>query len=259
MTLAAFVASTDAQAAMISINQPKIELELSRGETYSGETTVENPTEETLDLKMYLEDWQYKGNGTGEKDFSPPKTTPLSASGWITFSPADAKLAPFGKQTIRYTVHVPEDAEGGHYSVLFFESMIGSVPDDSNPGAMIRVAGRIGALFFIRVKDTIRREGLVESLKVTPPQGNSPMELETTFKNTGNIDVTLEGNFLIMSADGQVLGRGDIDKVYTFPGETDTRKTQWVGRLPKGDYDLLVTYDMGAGQAIVKEEKISVA
>ena len=115
------------------------------------------------------------------------------------------------------------------------------------------------ALFFIHVKDTVRRQGEVSSVKVTPPAGNAPMRIETAFKNTGNVDITLSGNLLIMDAEGKVLGRGDLDKVYTFPGGSDTRTTQWVGRLPKGTYDLLLTYDLGQGQAIVKEEKLAVA
>ena len=39
---------------------------------YSGEAEVENPTEDELKTRIYLEDWKYKGNGSGEKDFGPP-------------------------------------------------------------------------------------------------------------------------------------------------------------------------------------------
>lgn len=247
-----------AHASVIRITQPKVELELAPGEVYSGEVEVENPTEDQLQTRVYLEDWKYKGNGTGEKDFGPPGTMERSASKWITFAPAELRLAPFSRQTVRYTLTVPQQAEGGRYSVLFFESAIGSVPDPDHEGANILVAGRIGALFFIHIKGSVDRRGEIESLRVLPPEGNRPLELETSFRNTGNVDVTLSGNFLILDAEGKVLGRGELSKIYTFPGASDTRKTQWVGRLPAGSHDLVVTYDLGGGQVIVKEEKLTV-
>jgi hypothetical protein len=251
--------SVPAEAAVIRVTQPKIELELAPGEVYSGESEVENPTEEELELTIYLEDWEYKNNGSGEKNFGPPGTMKYSASKWITYAPASSKLKPFSKQVVRYTVTVPPDASGGYYSVLFFENTIGSMPDPNQEGASIRVAGRVGAIFMIRVKGTVMRTGEIAAVKITPPAGNAPMEIETTFQNTGNVDIALGGNLLIMDAEGRVVGRGDLNKIYTLPGSLDTRTSQWVGRLAKGSYDLLLTYDMGQGQAIVKEEKIVIS
>lgn len=84
------------------------------------------------------------------------------------------------------------------------------------------------------------------------------MHIESTFHNTGNVDIALGGSLLIMDAQGKVLGRGDLAKIYTFPGSTETRVTDWVGRLPKGKHDLLLTYDLGEGKTLVKDETISV-
>ena len=85
------------------------------------------------------------------------------------------------------------------------------------------------------------------------------MEISTTFHNKGNVDITLAGNFLIMDAEGKVLGRGDLNKIYTFAGSTESGKTQWVGRLPKGPYELLITYDLGKGKTIVREETLNIS
>ena len=40
--------------------------------------------------------------------------------------------------------------------------------------------------------------------------------METSFKNSCNVDITLGGNFLILDAEGKVLGRGALNKIYTF-------------------------------------------
>lgn len=244
------------QAMTLRISAPKIELELAPGETYSGEIVAENPTDEAVNVKAYLEDWQYTANATGEKKFSPAGSTPSTASPWITFAPAVETIQPYGRITARYTVTVPKDVQGAHFSVLFFETLLGSSKDEE--GVNVLVAGRIGALFFVRVKGTAKRDGAVKSVDVQAPSGSKPMEITTTFQNTGNVDVTLGGNFLIMGSDGRVLGRGDLAKIYTFPGGEGTRVTQWIGKLPSGTYDLLITYDLGQGKTIVEEKTLTV-
>ena len=68
------------EAATIRISAPKVQLKLAPGETYAGEITAENPTEEETKVKIYLEDWIYAPGGTGQKNFIPMGTTPLSAA-----------------------------------------------------------------------------------------------------------------------------------------------------------------------------------
>lgn len=250
------VFTLDSEGATIRINAPKNLLELSPGETYSGEIVCENPTDEEARVKIYLEDWAYTPGGTGEKKFTPIGTTPLSASPWITFAPVEEVVKPFGRTTVRYTVKVPAEAKGGYYSVLFFETILGTAPTEE--GATVLVTGRVGALFFIEIKGTAVRNGLIKNVEVKPPFENKPMEILTTFQNTGNVDITLGGNFLILDAEGLVKARGELNKIYTFPGATESGKTQWVGRLPKGTYQALLTYDLGKGKNLVEEKTFMV-
>ncbi len=257
LALVALLHSATCEAATIRISSPRVELELAPGETYSGEIVAENPDNEEVQARVYAEDWVYAPGGTGEKRFSPAGTTPLSGSKWINFNSEASVLKPYGKAITRYTITVPPDAKGTYYSVLFFETQFGSTK--SEDGANVSVAGRIGALFFIQVKGTVTRSGEVQNVTITPPQGNQPMEIETVFHNTGNVDVTLGGNFLIMNTEGRVLGRGDLYSIYTFPGVTETRKTQWVGKLPKGSHQMVLTYDMGLGKSIVREEVLNIS
>ena len=248
--------SGTAMAATLRINAPKILLELTPGETYSGEIVAENPTEEAIKMKAYLEDWVYSTGGTGEKEFIPAGTTPLSCSKWITFSPAEEEMKPFGRVITRYNITVPPDAKGGYYSVLFFETIIGTTKDEE--GVSIVVSGRISSFFFVEVKGTVDRKGEIESVEIKPPKDNKPMEIYTTFKNSGNVDISLKGNFLIMDSAGLVKGRGDLTPIYVFKDQAETRKTEWVGRLPKGAYQLLLTYDLGKGKNLVEEKTFSI-
>ena len=255
--LSVFLFAEYAIAATIRISAPKIQLELAPGESYSGEIVAENPTEEDNKVKIYMEDWAYIPGGAGEKKFSPGGTTPLSSAKWITFSPVQDVIKPFGRTTVHYTVNVPADAKGAYYSVLFFETVLGATTDEE--GVNVLVAGRIGALFFIEIKGTADRKGELRSVVIKTPEGNKPMEIATTFQNTGNTDITLGGNFLIMDPQGKVQGRGDLNKIYTFPADTGTGTTQWVGRLPRGQYQVLLTYNLGKGKSLVEEKSITIA
>ena len=61
-----FLNYLNADAATIRISAPKIQLELAAGETYSGEITAENPTEDENKVRIYMEDWAYLAGGTGD-------------------------------------------------------------------------------------------------------------------------------------------------------------------------------------------------
>ena len=254
--LCILLVSTPSYGMTIRINAPKISLDLSPGEVYTGEIVAENPEDTEVKVKIYLEDWIYKDGGTGEKIFTPMGSTPLSAAQWINFSPSEEVLKPFGRVTVHYTITVPLDAEGGYYAALFFETLLGTTANEE--GAIVNVAGRIGSLFFINAKGTVERSGRIGSVDIRKPEGNKPLEITTRFQNTGNVDISLGGNFLVMDTEGKVQARGDLNKIYTFPGSIETGKTQWVGRLSNGGYDVLLTYDLGDGKSLVEEKKLAI-
>lgn len=251
-----FCLALNVEAATIRISAPKVQLKLAPGENYTGEMTAENPTEEEVKVKIYLEDWVYAPGGTGQKNFTPMGTTPLSAAKWIAFSPAEETIKPFGRTVVRYTIQVPQDAKGARYAVLFFETALGTAKDEE--GVNVLVAGRIGSLFYVEIKDSAERKGEIKAVEIKAPEGNKPMGIVTAFHNTGTTDITLAGNFLIMDKAGKVLGRGEMEKIYTFPDTTESGKTEWIGRLPKGDYQVLLTYDLGEGKSLVEEKPLRI-
>lgn len=252
----AVFAAGPVSAATIVINQPKLELEIAPGETVTGEIVVENPTEEVTAVRVYLEDFAYLPGASGEKSFVAAGTGPYSASQFLTFTPTDISLPPYGKATLRYTIRLPEDAVGGYYSVIFFETIIGQVPD--REGVALDVAGRVGSLFLIESKGTQKREGSIEAVEIRPSPGNKPLEIETTFRNTGNVHIPLTGNFVLMDEQGGIGARGELAPIYSMPGAVAKGTTQWVGRVPKGSYTALLTYNLGKGKSLVEEKSLVV-
>ena len=251
------------------MNQSKIRVVVSPGERAFGEITLSNPTDQVKSMRLYLEDWYYLPGGSGAKEFLPANSIPTSACSWITFSPADVTVPAFGKQRINYSVNVPADATGARFATLFFETLIGK-GDLSGSG---RSAGldfnvRVATLFYIEVKGTIERAAKISNLNIQPSkEAKGPLDITLDFENAGNTDITTSGNFSLMNNEGLVSARGVFNNVYTFPGGKGSFLGVWKDKIPSGDYDLVITVDLGKaltdagvgrGPVITKEASVTI-
>jgi len=251
------------------MNQSKIRLVIPPQERTFGEITLDNPTEESKTMRLYLEDWYYLPGGSGAKEFLPADTTPASACSWITFSPAEFTIPAFGKQKINYSVVVPKDASGARFATLFFETMLSKgLLADSGRSAALDVNVRVATLFYVEVKGTINRSAKISNLKIEPSKENKgSLDITLDFENTGNTDITTTGSFNLMNGEGIVCARGAFNNVYTFPGDKGSLLGVWKDKIPPGDYDLIITVDlgkaltdagMGRGPIITKEASVTV-
>ena len=241
----------------------KVRLSIAPGSAKTGTISVENPTDSVKYVKAYLEDWFYLPEADGSKDFKPAGTTELSCANWISFVPAEFNLPPFGKQAINYSVKVPEGANGGHYAILFLEN---TAPQMEEGGVGLGLAIRMGCLFYIEPEGTIKRTAEFNNLKLEKKH-QEPLTINLDFTNTGNVDLTVGGSFNIIDKKGLVLARGEFNDVYTFPAGAAVLTSGWKETIPKGKYDLVLTFNlgkaleevnMGRGPIIVKEAEIEI-
>jgi hypothetical protein len=230
---------------VVRLDKTKIRLSIPLGQTKVGVINVENPSEEPKTVRVYFEDWYYLAPYDGSKDFKPRATTRLSCADWIDFSPAEILLPPYGKQKINYTVKVPQGVEGGHYAVLFFESLLGQ-PEAEGVG--VSVAVRVATLFYIEAEGTLKKDVSLEKFSVQRNSKEAPLKIGFNLKNNGNVDITASGNYNIMDKKGMVYARGDFNTVYTFPGDSAELSATWSLPISKGTYDLILTLDLGKAQ-----------
>lgn len=218
-------------------------------------------------MKVYLNDWNYLPVADGSKEFVPANTTPSSCASWITFSPAEFTLPPFGRQKISYEVKVPRDAAGGHYAALFFESVFGKMQAQQEElRAAVNLAIRIAVLFFVEPEGTVQRSGTVSKFSITPGTDTTNTFM-FEFKNTGNSDCTAGSTYHVMDKNGLVKSRGQFNDVYALAGGIAQAKAVHASLLSPGTYTLVITVDMGKalqeanmgrGPVIVKEAQVVV-
>lgn len=235
------------------IDKPKIRLSIAPGAYDSGEIKVENRGKQPLSIKVYLEDWVYNQQG-GSKEFMPKGTHALSCSNWITFYPADFTLAGGASQVVRYTVNVPSEAQGGHYSVMFFETGSGEIEKVNPQGetVTVKVLNRVGSLFYVEAQGTIAKTAEIKNLNIQ--QKLNDLSVMADFINTGNADINARGTLSVLDNEGLVYARAEFDEIYTLPQDKATlRATAQSVNLKAGSYVLLITLEFVGGGSLVQE------
>ena len=250
------------------ISQAKIRLSVPTGQTKYGEVTVENPGSEERSMRLYLEDWYYLPGSDGSKEFMPADSSLRSCASWISFSPAEFTLPPFGKQRVSYSVKVPEGKSGGYYEALFFENTAGAIgAPQAGIGATMDLILRIAALFYVEVEGTVRRNAEFSNLVVEKESNRKPLTIKLDFKNIGNTDITTSSSYNIIDRKGMVYARGVFNDLYSFPGDSGKLIAVWKNDIPKGRYDLVMTFNLGKaleeanvgrGPVITKEAGIEI-
>lgn len=253
MSLLTLMLASTADALTVGTDSPKIRVAVKPGEATTGTIKVNNGGNKPVKVSAYISDWVYKAEGDGNKKFLPPSTTGLSCAKWINLHPTEFELYPDEIRSINYTITVPTEATGGHYAVIFFETDLG-VQDVK--GMAVKVKGRVGSLVYVESEGHVNRNAEVSHLNVMPPKGENPLKIEVDFINKGNVDVTAKGTFHIIDDQGNIYVRDKLQEMYTLPGDQVKSVTSWTGSLDKGEYDLILTYDLGNNQSIIKETKL---
>jgi len=218
---------------------------------------IENRAHESVYIRVYAEDWEYEGID-GAKKFFPPGGSRFSGAEWIKFFPSSFTLPAQSSQEVNYVVSVPADAQGGRYSVLFFEVKAGKQKDQES-GAFVDVFYRLGSLFYIEPEGAVNRSARIEDLVVEADTLAKTMEVRTTIVNTGNANIGAVNTFDVIDENGFVFTRGKSDDIYLLPDDKGVAKGEAVfADLRPGTYDLILTTDLATGEVFVTEASIEI-
>lgn len=239
------VAFASTAKAQLFLEEGKVVLAVDGGERVNKSVTVSNTSSESVNVKIYWEDFQYEPPYEGSKSFVPAGTGTASASKWVSFSPQEITLPAFAKQKIDYTISVPATMDKGYYGVLFFEKQGSTLKDASG----INIITRVGCLFFIEPKNADRK-ALVDGLAV------SPKGLTGQFTNQSNVILIPRIVYNLMDEGGMVKDRGELKKLYVPPSKSASWQMSFPTDLAQGRYSLVINIDLGEEESLVKEMEI---
>lgn len=250
----AFVYET--AALTVGVDKPHIDVIAQAGSTNSGIITFRNKGAVPVTVQVGIEDWIFDRDG--KMQFKKPGTTPFSCANWIDIVPRRTVIPPGELGEFNYNIKIPEDATGGHYAVIFFESSVSE--EKKFEGMGVKLVGRIGTVVYQETEGRVNKMGSIPAFEVSKPEGNKPLVLKYKFRNEGNAYIKFKGILNIFDEQGTVYGMAESQKKQgTLPGDIREDAIKWFGSLPKGIYNVILTIDMGEDvPPLVKEASIRI-
>lgn len=253
LTLLLFSLSVATAQTAVALDPPAAIFKGAPGTEITAKVLVANPGAEAARVRVSLGDWMYQPDG--QPVYLDPGSLPESASPWINFSPAEFMLAGHEKKIVRYTIKVPDDAKAGtHWSVLFLQ---GEDPN-AQPGANLATFKlRVAHTIYVDVPPVVRDGQILGIVAVPPGQPDKPVAIGIQYANTGNGAYAVTGRLEVRDAEGNVVGKAEIDRSVVLPGATRVLRANFYGPIQQGDYVILAVLNYGsetvdiAGQTVV--------
>lgn len=265
--LAVLVAGTAEAGTGMTVSPSRFRLQKPAGEAVSDKVTVTNTSSTPLEVSAEATDMVTRlgEDGLSIRDEAPPATNPFSCARWIQLSGGSRVIPPGESAEMEFVISPPPEARSGGYGAYLF--FVGrpvrteEAAKKDKPTVQMVTVPRLGVSVVYEVAGTLRRGGELLRLDVTPPSGARPLTIRHEFKNTGNAEVVLAGNFHLLDEKNLLAGKGALRMLKTFPGETGLAETTWAEELPPGRYKLMVTFELGpdAEQVIVREFPLEIA
>jgi P pilus assembly chaperone PapD len=239
IVLAILLCST-ANAQSLGLVPAEIRTSFQPGQSTETELTVSNDGTTEMLMRATVSDFWYDEN-TNEKRFSPPGTSPRSASSWIEVVPRSFVVPPNGTAKVKVLITPPQDASGGYYSVIFVESKPELAQAETAERRAIYANIRLGTLVLLGANGTEQYGVEVKDAKLIPPTATQDLKIEFQLTNTGNTHLFPQAKLAIINDKKQIAARAQKEPQRFFPGQKDTLSFGWNGTLAPGAYTAILT------------------
>jgi len=171
------------------------------GESYIHKITVSTrETDSAMDIQIDVMGWGQSLQGIARALQASEDTSSYSAREYITVEPESFHLEPGQSQDVVASIRIPEDVgSGGRYAIIY----IHSAPAGEG---QVAVVSAINTLVLLTIKDSqIVHKGKMTEFTISEVVSGQPIDILTTFQNTGNHHFKIKGEVTISDAQGEVL------------------------------------------------------
>lgn len=231
----------------ISVIPSIVKFSIIPGENKSDVFNIRNGGNEEVYVEIFMKDWVV-GTDTSRK-FAEPGTHSRSLCKWITFEEESFTIPPQQNKKIRYMVEVPQNAEGGYWGLVCFESK-----PVKKGGGGIKVATQLVSFMGIEAEGTMKRsvkitEVLAEHVKDKGVRLTAKLK---NFSNTPLFQPSPLGKFKIKDKDGNIITDGELEGAMILPNEVGEYTSQYF-KLKKDEYETTIFFDYGDTKLIGKK------
>lgn len=125
------------KAGIVILNGLSHSYKVENGKVYKGKIEMENTGSQSQNVKIFLQDFSYKSDGT--INYSAPHTNDRTNIDWIKFNTNLVTIKAKQKTEVYYEITVPNKISdtGSYWSVIMVEPVEELKPNDSNQGVNI--------------------------------------------------------------------------------------------------------------------------
>ena len=197
-------ASAALAAPGLSVQGALVDITLSPGQNYTHTMTITNNAGDPLDITVEARGFGQTTDGSNIELTAENDTSPYSARQYITYIDNPSfHLEAGASTTVNATIQVPQNISSGTFYAIIY---IHSLPTG---------AGSVGFIMAVDVPviitvpgATLQTTGIITDLTVPQPASGQPLNILTTFKNTGNYHYKVRNQVTITDAYGITVGTG---------------------------------------------------
>ncbi len=219
----------------VNVSPVSIEVLASEGENTLPTITVTN-TASDKPVWVRAEVMGFGQNQMGTTVAIKDDTSPCSAVSLIKLSPEEFEIKPGESQKVDVTATIPQGASGGKYATI----VVGQIPE---PG--MSIVGQVAiAVMLTTSESTLIRAGQVMGVDIRREQPGEPITFIININNQGNVHFRPSGE-IIISQDGEEVGRTDVEPHLIIPGYTRPFNAVWnASDIRAGSYSYKINLDM---------------
>ncbi len=201
------VSAAEANSIAITISPPKIENNMSAGESWTSAVTVINNGLSDITIFPTVQD--FKARPEGGVEYLGAQTGAdgddrYRLSKWITMSRDPINISAQAKTFVPFTINIPDGAEpGGHYAAI----LIGNNPSEKPDGSYVSVSSMVSCLLLLNVRGEADERGGIRSFETNRKlYSDSQAKFSLIFENKGNVHLQPQGEIAIYNIWGRQSG-----------------------------------------------------
>jgi hypothetical protein len=249
-------------AAALMATPMEFDILLAPGKAVSKAITVSHSGKRPMSLAVSVKDYCY--NDEGRKEEFDPGIIPEGLGQWISVSPLKFDLQPGESRPVTFTVNLPPDASGSHWSIIY-------ITQTNKPKPTKLKKGESGLEIFTFFRSAVRvrqydpsikeKAGHISDMNVELNTKTAPLVASVTFENDTKNIFRCKGYLKILNEDGEMMTKLPLHKrgeFTSYPFRPRIVRATMKDKLSPGTYVALAVIDYGEEDLVAGELEFQV-
>lgn len=247
----------------VKFSPTRINFHAQTGDTKTATVTVTNQRKTPVVIEMETKDYYITPDG--KISLGTPDTIKGACSPFLSISPQKFTLEPGKNTVVRISIQMPTGSAGTYWTNIYANDVSKKKFIKKPMGQDRYVKINLNYRWEIKICETVPgteiEKGQITDMRIEPSSKEQPLEVQVSFKNTGNTILKCSGKVAIKDEDGQTIQELLLNKKGTFgllPYGKRIVTSHASAELPKGNYTALAIIDYGGEDLVAGEMEFEV-